>query len=482
MVFSSYLFVFYFLPLSLLLYYAVPSRRGRHFFLTTLSTVFYGWANPRFIPLMFVTISIDYLAGRVQAHDGFRGWKNEIVVLPEGGPRSRTQKLALLVAIVSNIGLLAWFKYANFALDNWRALAAYTGLPLWDTALRVTLPLGISFYTFQAMSYAIDVYRGHTLAMRSFLDYATFVSMYQQLVAGPIVRFADVADQLRGHSHTLSKVARGVALFACGLAMKVLLANPCGKVADTVFNAGPATALDAWLGVFAYSLQIFFDFAAYSEMAIGLGLLCGWVFAKNFETPYQSRSITEFWRRWHISLSTWLRDYLYIPLGGNRHGETRTYFNLWITMLLGGLWHGASWNFLLWGAWHGAWLALERRRGPLWKDTPPLVQTVCTFGVVLLSWTLFRTADFPAAISYFQALFGFAENAPGALAVGGLILQPYYLVSIALAAYFAFCCRSAWDWTQKLSLTKAFACLLLLWFALVMLLTQAYNPFIYFIF
>ena len=482
MVFSSYLFIFYFLPLSLALYYGVPSRRGRHFFLTVLSYIFYGWANPKFIPLMLSTTAIDYLAGRVQAHDGFRNWRGAIETLPENGLRTRTQKLALLAAIVSNLSLLGYFKYTNFALDNWRSLAGATGLPLWDTALRVTLPLGISFYTFQAMSYAIDVYRGHTRAMRSFLDYACFVSMYQQLVAGPIVRFSEVADQLRSHSHTLDKFARGVALFSCGLAMKVLLANPCGKVADTVFNAGPASTLDAWWGLVAYSLQIFFDFAAYSEMAVGLGLLCGWVFAKNFETPYQSRSVTEFWRRWHISLSTWLRDYLYIPLGGNRLGETRTYFNLWITMLLGGLWHGASWNFLVWGAWHGAWLALERKHGTLWKHAPAPLQTPLTYITVLLPWVWFRAADWPTAMSYFRALFGWAEAAPGALVVGGLVYQPYYFASMLLALYIAFRCRSAWNWTQQISPPKAAMCLILLWLSLVMLLTQAYNPFIYFIF
>ncbi len=485
MVFSSYFFVFYFLPLSLLFYYSVPFRRGRHFLLTLFSYVFYGWANPQFIPLMMATTTVDYLAGRVQAHDGFRNWSQPIEVLTPGARRTRTQKIALLAAIVSNLGLLAFFKYGNFTIDNYANLSAATGMPALETTIRITLPLGISFYTFQAMSYAIDVYRGDTRAMRSVNDYACFVAMYQQLVAGPIVRFSEIADQLRGHSHTLDKFARGVALFSLGMAMKVLLANPCGKIADTVFNSGPVTALDAWYGLVAYALQIYFDFAGYSEMAIGLGLLCGWVFAKNFETPYQSRSLTEFWQRWHISLSTWLRDYLYIPLGGNRRGAARTYFNLALTMLLGGLWHGASWNFLIWGAFHGVGLAVERRAGgALWRHFPPLAQTVCTFIFVALAWVWFRTADIETALAFYRALFGL--SAPdvhrGALLVGGLIYQPYYLVSLFIAAAFAFAGKSAWNWTQQLTFPKASICLGLLWISLIMLLVQAYNPFIYFTF
>ena len=484
MVFSSYLFVFYFLPLSLLFYWGVPFRRGRHLFLTLFSYVFYGWANPQFVPLMLFTTLVDYLAGRVQAHDGFRNWRAPIEVLTPGARRSRTQKIALTAAIISNLSLLGFFKYGNFAIDNYAALSAATGLPDWETALRITLPLGISFYTFQAMSYAIDVYRGDTRAMRSFGDYACFVAMYQQLVAGPIVRFSEVADQLRGHSHTLSKFARGVSLFSLGLAMKVLLANPCGKIADTVFNAGPQTTLDAWFGLVAYALQIYFDFAGYSEMAIGLGLMCGWVFAKNFETPYQARSLSEFWRRWHISLSTWLRDYLYIPLGGNRQGEVRTYINLALTMLLGGLWHGASWNYLIWGAFHGVGLVAERRAGgALWKGLPQFLHAPLTFGFVALAWVWFRASDFETALAYFAALFGRAPDThPGALLVSGLIYQPYYVGSLGLAATLAFLGPSAWNWTQELTFPKSIVCLMLLWVSLIMLLVQAYNPFIYFIF
>lgn len=486
MVFSSYLFIFYFLPLSLVLYYLWPWKSVRHVFLTLLSYVFYGWANPVFVLLMLGSTQIDYIGALVQAHNGFRGWRGEPPLLEPGGKRSRLQKTALLASVAANLSLLGFFKYFNFAVDNFRGLERTLGLPSAHAGntLHVVLPLGISFYTFQAMSYAIDVYRGDTRAMRSLLNYACFVAMYQQLVAGPIVRFSEIADQLLHRSHTRDKFARGVALFCLGLAMKVLLANPCGKVADTVWSAASSHPLDAWYGLFAYSFQIFFDFAGYSEMAIGLGLLMGFVFARNFDTPYQADSITDFWRRWHISLSTWLRDYLYIPLGGNRMGETRTYFNLLLTMLLGGLWHGASWNFLIWGAIHGGMLALERvlgERNPL-LFLPRPVRVAVTFGVVSLAWVFFRAPDLPSALDFLKRLFALAPVPPNADLTGGIIYQPYYLLSFALAALVAFACPTVWAWTQRITVPKGAFCIASFWVSLFVLLTQAYNPFIYFIF
>ena len=287
MVFSSYLFLFYFLPVALLLYYLSPAR-ARHLTLTILSYVFYGWANPLFLFLLLFTTAVDYAAGLVIAR------------------RDRRARAALIVSLGSNLLLLGFFKYYNFGAGTIDALAARLGLgdTGLDAALRVTLPLGISFYTFQSMSYTIDVYRGRTTAIRSFIDFACFVSMFPQLVAGPIIRFTEVADQLRSRTHTITKFARGVSFVAVGLAKKVLIANPCGKVADLAFDAGSLGLVDAWYGVTAYAFQIYFDFSGYSDMAIGLGLMLGFVFAKNFDSPYRSQSITEFWRRWHISLST----------------------------------------------------------------------------------------------------------------------------------------------------------------------------------
>jgi alginate O-acetyltransferase complex protein AlgI len=338
MVFSSHLFVFGFLPLALAVYYLLP-RRGRHLALTLLSYLFYGWTSPAFCVLLLVSTLIDYVCGLVivGAVPFARG--EDPPALAPDAPRTRQQRLALLASIVSNLSLLGFFKYFDFAVENWNGVVAALGLPTAAVApaLAVTLPLGISFYTFQSMSYTLDVYRGDARALRDPVDFACYVSMFPQLVAGPIIRFAEVADQMRSRTHTLAKFARGVAFLAVGLGKKVLLANPCGKVADTVFGASSATAADAWTGLVAYAFQIYFDFSGYSDMAIGLGLMMGFVFARNFDSPYRADSITDFWRRWHISLSSWLRDYLYVPLGGNRKGPRRTYVNLALVMLLGGL-------------------------------------------------------------------------------------------------------------------------------------------------
>ena len=486
MVFSSYLFVFFFLPFSLVLYYMVPWRPMRHFGLTVSSFIFYGWGSPKFLPLLIGTTFLDYFLGRVQAHNGLRNWKEPIPLLEPNGPRTRTQTAAFLAALIIDLGLLGFFKYFNFGVDNYQSLARVLGWSQqgFDNVLRVTLPVGISFYVFQEVSYAVDVYRGTARAMRSMNDYFCFVAQYQQMVAGPIVRYSELADQMDEHTHTLDKFARGVALFSLGLAMKVLLANPCGKVADLVFNAGPVRAVDAWYGTTAYAFQILFDFAGYSEMAIGLGLMMGFVFAKNFATPYQADSITDFWRQWHISLSTMLRDYVYIPLGGNRRGNARTYVNLMLTMLLGGLWHGASWNFVVWGGIHGAWLAIERGRGKNspYHSLPRVLRVAITFLIVLLSWVFFRTADLPAAFSHLGTMFGLVPHQAGADLIGGVIYQPYYGGSMILAAVTAFTLPTAWAWTQHISAFKALACLALLWVSLIVLVTQAYNPFIYFIF
>jgi alginate O-acetyltransferase complex protein AlgI len=468
-VFSSYLFLFYFLPLALVLYYAAP-RRLKHTVLTALSYVFYGWANPLFVVLLLGSTLIDYLAGLYIAHR----------------TDQRARRLGLAVSLTSNLGLLGFFKYFNFGVDNLNAIAQATGWEALgvDAAIRVTLPLGISFYTFQSMSYTWDVYRGRTVAIRNFIDFACFVSMFPQLVAGPIIRFSEVADQLRSRTHTVTKFARGVAFFSVGLAKKVLLANPCGKIADLAFDAGSLYPLDAWYGVTAYAFQIYFDFSGYSDMAIGLGLMFGFVFAKNFDSPYLSQSITEFWRRWHISLSTWLRDYLYVPLGGNKKGPLRTYANLFIVMLLGGLWHGAAWNFVVWGGLHGSLLAFERMQGktaPYWRLPAPL-RIAATFVVVLITWVFFRAADLPSAGRYLASMFGAGAPHDGARLLAGIVYQPYYLLTFAAAVIVTWTCPQTWDWSRTLTAPKAVAVAAAFVCAAVMLTTQAFNPFIYFIF
>ncbi len=334
------------------------------------------------------------------------------------------------------------------------------------------------------MSYTIDVYRGRTSAIGSFIDFACYVSMFPQLVAGPIIRFAEVADQLRHRTHTATKFARGVAFFCVGLGKKVIIANPCGKIADLAFDAESRHVADAWYGVTAYAFQIYFDFSGYSDMAIGLGLMLGFVFAKNFDSPYISQSITEFWQRWHISLSTWLRDYLYVPLGGNRGSPRRTYANLALVMLLGGLWHGAAWNFVVWGGLHGGLLALERMRGkrPAYAAWPRPLRVAATFAIVLVTWVFFRAADLPSALGYLGDMVGLGETQPGAALLGGVVYRPYYVGTFLLAAIVTWTCPQTWDWTRRLTAAKAVAVLALFALSVVVLGTQAYNPFIYFIF
>ncbi len=483
MVFSSHLFCFYFLPLVVGVYYLLP-RRLRHFGLTLLSYLFYGWANPAFVFLMLFSTVVDYVCALVIVGRGPLAGGEIAALAP--GERCRRQKAALAVSICGNLSLLGFFKYFNFTVESLGALLTAAGLGGLgaEPVLRVTLPLGISFYTFQSMSYTIDVYRGRAAPLRNPIDFACFVSMFPQLVAGPILRFSEVADQLRERTHTIRKVARGSAFFALGLAKKVLLANPCGKIADTVFDAGSAGMLDAWYGACAYAFQIYFDFSGYSDMAIGLGLILGFAFPKNFDSPYRSASITEFWRRWHMSLSRWLRDYLYIPLGGNRRGTARTYVNLAAVMLLGGLWHGAAWNFVIWGGFHGVLLAAERTRGgeQATAGLPRVVRVMTTFFLVLISWVFFRAADLPGALEYLASMAGLAAARPEAALLGGLIHQPYYFGSFAVAALVVWAAPQTWDWSRRLSVPKLISSLALLWLALVVMETQGYNPFIYFIF
>ena len=393
MVFSSHVFVFYFLPILLLVYYNLPYR-WRNAFLALMSYVFYGWWKPWFATLMLATTVVNFVCGR-------------IIAAPGAGRGRRVAAVA--AGCAASLGLLAFFKYALFAVGSLNRLLAVFGaeaLPV----LRVTLPIGISFFTFQAISYTVDVYRGRAAPARSFVDFACFVSMFPQLIAGPILRYHTVAEQLLDRRHTPARFSAGAAIFILGFAKKVLLANPMGEVADAVFAAAAPGAADAWFGVLAYAFQIYFDFCGYSDMAVGLGRMLGFEFPRNFNAPYLAESITDLWRRWHVSLSTFLRDYLYIPLGGNRRGAGRTYVNLGVVMLLGGLWHGAKWTFVAWGAYHGLLLALERWRGKrsVYAALPRPARVALTFLLMLLSWVLFRAVDLADAGRYFAALAGLA--------------------------------------------------------------------------
>ena len=474
--------MFYFLPAVLALYYVMP-RRWKHALLTLVSYVFYGWANPVFVILMLYSTLIDYVCGLVIAFNGFR-WGRVGPLLDPDVRRTRIQRGALVVSILMNLSLLGFFKYFNFSVENIDAVAKLLGLPGLGVVMRVTLPLGISFYTFQSMSYTIDVYRGQARALLNFTDFACYVAMFPQLVAGPIIRFSEVADQLESRTHTFVKFARGAAFISLGLAKKILLANPCGKIAEVAFCADTLRVVDAWFGVCAYAFQIYFDFSAYSDMAIGLGLILGFVFAKNFNSPYLAESITDFWHRWHISLSNWLRDYFYIPLGGNRRGPVRTYINLALVMLLGGLWHGASWNFVIWGGIHGLLMGLERVFGKrsFYYRLPRAGRIAMTFFIVLITWVFFRASDLPSALSYLGRMFGMGPVTPNAVLLSGILYQPYYVGVFAIAAVVAWLAPQTWNWTRTITWQKSVVILVLLVLSLAVLATQAYNPFIYFIF
>ncbi|MGD9497501.1 MAG: MBOAT family protein [Armatimonadota bacterium] len=480
MVFSSHIFLYYFLPAALLAYYLSPMR-WRALVVTLFSYVFYGWANPWFILLMLFSTTVDYLCGQlISGRWMLRAFAGDPPA-GEGLPPARQRKLALVTSIVVNLSLLGFFKYLGFAQSNLSYLLALLGRPAVEV-YQVVLPVGISFYTFQSMSYSIDLYRGDARPARNFLDFACYVSLFPQLVAGPIVRYQDLAEQLRWRSHTIDKFARGVLFFAFGMAKKVLLANPMGAVADAAFDAGSLVWYDAWTGVTAYAFQIYFDFSGYSDMAIGLGLMLGFEFKRNFDLPYISRSITEFWRRWHISLSTWLREYLYIPLGGNRVSPRRTYANLAIVMLLGGLWHGAQWTFVIWGAIHGLLLAAERWRGkqPVYARLRGPLPALCTFVIVLITWVFFRAESFGQAVAYLGAMFGLAQPAAAAPLMEPLLYQPQYLLVMAVCVLVHLLRWDTWEAAQEVRLARmAWASAAMLASAAI-LFTQSYNPFLYF--
>jgi alginate O-acetyltransferase complex protein AlgI len=483
MVFSSQIFLFYFLPLVLCLYYVLPFR-ARTAMIALSSYVFYGWANPIWAVIMFFGSSADYFCGLALVR--YSGLKDQDGLPPIIGPeipRTRKMKVVLAVSIVTNMGLLAVFKYTGFAAENVNALGRALGmgqdlLPV----LHLVLPVGISFYTFKAMSYAIDVYRGEARIMRRFTDYMCFEAFFPDLVAGPIIRYAALEQQMRERQHTWDKFARGVAFFAFGMGKKILLANPMGHIADTAFAGGALHAYDAWFGVFGYAFQIYFDFSGYSDMAVGLALMMGFVLIQNFDSPYKADSITDFWRRWHISLSTWLRDYLYIPLGGNRKGPVRTYVNLMAVMLLGGLWHGASWNFIIWGLIHGGMLAFERAQGKSspYRRLPHPVRVGITFVVVCLSWVFFRAKTLGQAVVYFKSMLGLVTVTSASDAVAGAMYTPYHGLIFILAGITVWGLPNTWAFTNRLSVGRSVGGMALLALAILMMWTQTVNPFLYF--
>jgi len=466
MVFTTYIFIFYFLPLFLAIYFSSP-RHWHNLWITLASYVFYGWWEPWFVCLMMFTTVMDFVWGRV---------------ITRPGATRRQQRMAVAACVITNLGFLGFFKYYMFAAETLNQLRAMVGSEPFRV-LQVVLPIGISFYTFHSLTYIIDLYRGHATPAKSFTDFSAFVALFPDLVAGPIIRYKTLAAQLAFREHTVPRFATGITIFVLGFAKKILLANPAGNVADAVFAAAQPGALEAWVGVLAYAMQIYFDFCGYSDMAVGLGRMLGFEYPKNFDAPYRAESITDFWRRWHISLSSVLRDYLYFPLGGNRLGETRTYLNLAVVMLLGGLWHGAKWNFVVWGAYHGLLLICERRRSKtsLYSKLPRVMRVSMTFLLVLLSWVLFRADDLTAALNYFTAMCGLAVVNPASVLLGAELYTPLQMLSIGLAAVLVFQPVQANEWAQKpLSWARVAMLLPLFALSLMVMFSQAFNPFLYF--
>jgi alginate O-acetyltransferase complex protein AlgI len=392
MVFSSNVFLFLFLPLFLVLYY-LSGNRWRNLLLLTASYVFYAWWRVDFLALFAAVTLLNYWVGlRIGA----------------AGVRTSMAERWLALGVTIDLSVLGYFKYAGFGVESINTIVASFGLQPFIIS-HILLPIGISFYIFESISYIVDVYRGDTPATHKLIDFAAFVAIFPHLIAGPVLRFRDLAAQFSARTHTVEKFSEGCTRFMQGFIKKVLIADTLAPLADYCFALEAPGTGDAWLGALAYTAQLYFDFSGYSDMAIGLGLMMGFRFMENFKQPYISQSITEFWRRWHISLSTWLRDYLYISLGGNRGGTFKTYRNLFLTMLLGGLWHGANFTYVLWGAWHGAWLAIERALGiGTARRFNPLKWAFC-FLLVVLGWVIFRAENLSMAMRMYQALFSFGD-------------------------------------------------------------------------
>lgn len=465
MLFSSMTFVFVFLPIVLLLY-LVTKKELHNPILLIASIIFYAWGEPRYLAIMLLTILINWL-GAI-AVDKFKNHK----------------KIYLTLTIIANLGFLIYFKYFNFLIDNCNHI-----LHAHIDPLNIVMPIGISFYTFQALSYVVDVYRGDCKVQKDIYKLALYICLFPQLIAGPIVKYHDVAEQIDSREVNFEKVDLGVKRFIIGLSKKMLIANTMGAIADKIFIQSPDTfsPLIAWIGSIAYSFQLYFDFSGYSDMAIGLGLIFGFTFMENFNYPYISKSITEFWRRWHISLSTWFKEYVYIPLGGNRHGKLNTLKNLGIVFLLTGIWHGAAWNFIFWGMWHGFFIILEKiinikefEKKYTQKWVHFLQHIYCIFAFVI-GWVMFRAETMSYALTYLKNMFGFVK-------IHDIVYGfSYYIDTFEIIIFVAAILCSVPLFSKMLEVKNKFAKIAInIWLIILFILSSAtiaastYNPFIYF--
>jgi len=469
MIFSSLIFIFIFLPVTLILYYVVPMK-AKNYVLLACSLIFYAWGEPVYILLMIFSILFNYLGGL--SIENYREGNNQ-----------KMAKASLIVTIIINLAVLGFFKYAGLFVNTFNSI-----FNIDSTFAGVALPIGISFYTFQALSYVIDLYWGNVKVQKNIITFGVYITMFPQLIAGPIVRYSDIEEQLRNRNLSLYHIGEGAAWFIRGLAKKVLLANNIGALYDTIaaMSVDDRSVLTAWIGAIAYTMQIYFDFGGYSDMAIGLGKMLGFDFVKNFDYPYTSKSITEFWRRWHISLGTWFREYVYIPLGGNRVSTAKNIRNIMIVWMLTGFWHGAAWNFLLWGVYYGLLLILEKFvLKDLLEKIPSVIRQVYAFVLVVIGWVFFFSESISDAFTYIGTMFGsdgraFADETAWYFILGNIIL-------------IIICCIASrpfvWKWCEKIfvehaskvrSVISVVIYGVMLFICVAYLVNSTYNPFMYF--
>ena len=462
MVFSSLVFLFAYLPITLLAYYLVP-RQGRNIFLFIVNLIFYGWGEPKLVLLMVFNIFFNYIGGWLV--DKYRA-------------DAKKKKLFLILTCVLDIGILAVFKYTGMITETLNMLP-FLNIP----ELQISLPIGISFYTFQTMSYVIDVYRDDAPVSKNFINFGTYVALFPQLIAGPIVRYRDVAEQLVNRRETLEMFTRGVKLFMVGLAKKVIIANTMGTLTTNIFATTDENGVvGTWVGMIAYTFQIYFDFSGYSDMACGLGNMMGFEFLKNFNYPYIAKSITDFWRRWHISLSTWFKEYVYIPLGGNRKGVKRQILNLLIVWGLTGLWHGAAYNFVLWGLYYGLLLIFEKFVLKKFLDRlPSFVQHIYTLFIVIIGWGLFYFTDVGQLGEFMVDLFNFGNGICGDQAFNLIMSNlPMLIIAAVASTPLATMLYTRFEHTRFMWIPETLYCIGVLAVSTADLVNQSYNPFLYF--
>ncbi len=473
MVFSSVIFLFYFLPLFLILYYLSPEKI-KNVIVLIFSVLFYAWGAPKFIFLVLASMTANYY----------------LVDAMHRTNQRKSKKILLIFSLFINVGILAYFKYFNFFIDNLNSILEISGANKihWTN---VALPVGISFFTFQSITYSVDVYRNIHKPLHKLSDYLVYILMFPQLIAGPIIRFNSIADQIinRKNNETLLNRILGFQRFCIGLAKKALIANSVGEGVDALYSIPPdeISTLAAWMASLGYAMQIYFDFSGYSDMAIGIGRMIGFTFPENFNNPYRSRSITEFWRRWHITLGRWMKDYLYIPLGGNRVTPAKLYLNLWIVFLISGLWHGASWNFIIWGAFHGLFLILDRLfLLKILDKSGKSISIAFTFFVTLVGWVFFRVEELRSAVTYIKQMFSFSGNS------FNLTNKNEFLFSLGIAVIFSFITLFKLgekaehyfyyksDYKSGQLLSNILMSVILLTLSASYIVSSGFNPFIYF--